>query len=77
MTRRCLMICLVLVAVWTMPRTASARPRPTEQTPQPVFSYTAEQRRTIREMPIVQRPDRTGHFYGNAVRRRHRRAHGR
>lgn len=26
----------------------------------------------IRSMPIVERPDRPGHFYGNAVRRRHR-----
>lgn len=29
-------------------------------------------RNEIRSMPIMERPDRPGHFYGNAVRRRHR-----
>jgi hypothetical protein len=27
----------------------------------------------IREMPILERPYRAGHFYGNTVRRRHHR----
>ncbi len=27
-------------------------------------------RREIRQMPILERPSRPGHFYGNAVRRR-------
>lgn len=30
----------------------------------------------IRSMPILERPDRPIHFYGNAVRRRHRQFHG-
>lgn len=25
----------------------------------------------VREMPILERPNRLGHFYGNTVRRRH------
>jgi len=29
----------------------------------------AELRREIRAMPILERPNRPGHFYGNAVRR--------
>lgn len=29
-------------------------------------------RTEIRSMPVTARPDRPGHFYGNAVRRRHR-----
>ena len=29
-------------------------------------------RAEIRSLPITARPDRPGHFYGNAVRRRHR-----
>lgn len=29
-------------------------------------------RAEIRSLPITERPDRPGHFYGNAVRRRHR-----
>ena len=28
-------------------------------------------RREIRSMPILERPSRPGHFYGNAVRRNH------
>ncbi len=31
-------------------------------------------RREIRSMPIVQRPSRPGHFYGNAVRRNYARS---
>ena len=30
-------------------------------------------RRNIRQMPILERPSRPGHFYGNAVRRRNSR----
>jgi hypothetical protein len=33
-------------------------------------------RRDIRSMPVVQRPSRPGHFYGNAVRRQHYRRQG-
>ncbi len=29
----------------------------------------------IRSLPIVERPNRPIHFYGNAVRRRHQRQH--
>ena len=29
----------------------------------------------IRSMPILERPNRFGHFYGNTVRRRHYRHH--
>jgi hypothetical protein len=32
-------------------------------------AYTAAQRAAIRSMPIEQRPNRPGHFYGNTVRR--------
>jgi hypothetical protein len=31
--------------------------------------YGAQQRAAIRAMPILERPSRPGHFYGNAVRR--------
>lgn len=30
-------------------------------------------REQIRSMPVVERPSRPGHFYGNAVRRRYHR----
>ena len=32
-------------------------------------------RRYIRSLPLLQRPNRPGHFYGNTVRRRHARHH--
>lgn len=35
----------------------------------------AVSREEIRQMPIVQRPSRPGHFYGNAVRRSAGRRH--
>jgi len=34
--------------------------------------YINMQRATIRSMPITQRPNRPGHFYGNSVRTLHR-----
>ncbi len=36
-------------------------------------SMTREQ---IRSLPILERPNRFGHFYGNTVRRRYYRHHG-
>ena len=35
-------------------------------------AYSASQRAGIRSMPITQRPNRPGHFYGNTVRTLHR-----
>jgi hypothetical protein len=32
-------------------------------------------RQEIRQMPILERPSRPGHFYGNTVRRGHTRTH--
>ncbi|REK15737.1 MAG: hypothetical protein DWQ37_07925 [Planctomycetota bacterium] len=37
-------------------------------------NYTGLSRQQIRSMPILERPSRPGHFYGNAVRRRHQRS---
>lgn len=33
-------------------------------------------RRDIRQMPVVERPSRPGHFYGNTVRRQYHRRQG-
>lgn len=38
-------------------------------------SATAISRNEIRSMPITERPNRPGHFYGNTVRRRVDRGH--
>jgi len=35
---------------------------------QQASAYTPAQRATIRAMPITERPNRPGHFYGNTVR---------
>jgi hypothetical protein len=37
--------------------------------PSPVVARTTMSRGEIRQMPILERPGRPGHFYGNAVRR--------
>ena len=72
MTRRLSLLGLLIVLVFAAPEgtsTVSAQTR-VRQT-----SLTREQ---IRQMPILSRPYRFGHFYGNAVRRTHmRRMRGR
>lgn len=40
----------------------------------PAPARTEMSREEIRSLPIDSRPSRVGHFYGNAVRRRHRTA---
>ena len=41
---------------------------------EPVQARTDMSRTEIKAMPITERPNRAGHFYGNTVRRRHHRA---
>jgi hypothetical protein len=38
-----------------------------------VARQTTQTRQEIRATPILERPSRTGHFYGNSVRRSHSR----
>ena len=38
--------------------------------PAPTVAATARIRAEIKSLPIEQRPNRPGHFYGNTVRRR-------
>jgi hypothetical protein len=49
-----------------------------ETTPKPADSQDrATTRQTIHDMPLLERPNRPGHFYGNTVRRMNeRRASG-
>jgi hypothetical protein len=54
---------LLLVSAWTTFDVSEAE------------AATTLTRAEIRAMPIHQRPDRTGHFYGNTVRRRATRGH--
>ena len=51
-----------------------------EMSPAPVYSnrtYHGYSREQIRNMPMVARPDRPGHFFGNTVRAIYRTRHGR
>lgn len=64
---RCLLFAgIVGSAFWVLPAT-------------PVSADSAARamtRQQIRSMPILERPNRFGHFYGNTVRRRYYRHHG-
>ena len=80
MFRRCLITCFVATALIATAETASAAgPRTTVRTAPAPQAYTAAQREAIRQMPLLERPNRPGHFYGNTVRRLYygRRAMGR
>lgn len=68
---RSVLRCLLFVGIagsafWVLPAT-------------PVSADSAARRLTreqIRSMPILERPNRIGHFYGNTVRRRYHRHYG-
>jgi hypothetical protein len=58
-----ILIATTLIAAAVMPSLADA-------------AQTSDSRSTIKSMPIVSRPSRPGHFYGNTVRRVHQRRSG-
>ncbi len=62
MISRCTMIALLATAQFVVPSTLLAR-------------QTVLTRQEIRELPMLERPSRTGHFYGNTVRRSYVRKH--
>ncbi len=71
MIRECLFVGMVGVALSTMSSTSSAMQQG-NNTAQPMAAASvAQQRETIRQMPLLERPNRPGHFYGNTVRRIH------
>jgi hypothetical protein len=55
---RALVLTLILLSAWTSFGSVEA------------MAATNLSRTEIRAMPIHERPNRTGHFYGNTVRRR-------
>ncbi|MBC7354161.1 MAG: hypothetical protein H5U08_17535 [Thermogutta sp.] len=65
MRRWILIVAMVLACGWTvgLDRDASASSR-------------REYREAIRSLPLLERPNRFGHFYGNTVRRIYYRRHG-
>jgi hypothetical protein len=58
-----ILIATTLIAGAVMPSLAEA-------------AQTSDSRSSIKSMPIVNRPSRPGHFYGNTVRRVHQRRSG-
>lgn len=67
-----IIMAITLSALWAFPKAngdeALVRARGRAQT-------TTLTRDQIKQMPILQRPNRLGHFYGNTVRRRYYRSH--
>lgn len=61
MTNRLLRSSIALVALMA-PQFATA---------QGVFARVSDSEQAVREMELLERPNRIGHFYGNTVRRRH------
>ena len=70
MLRLSVMTCFVIIATFVAPGCVSAAGVPTTQAPSAnVLSLTgATRREAIRSMPLLERPNRPGHFYGNTVR---------
>ncbi len=77
MIRRCLLACIAVAALFVLPQTLSTANGQTlvsSALTTPALSNMRTQaahREAIRQMPILMRPNRPGHFYGNTVRRLH------
>jgi hypothetical protein len=67
---RSLIATLTLVLAVAAPALAGS-PMPTPYAFQTQSQMRAAQREAIRQLPLLQRPNRPGHFYGNTVRRLH------
>ena len=76
MIRSVLTIGLLGTLMLTLPQSVSAQTQATGNTAATV-RMTPTSPETIRQMPLLERPDRPGHFYGNTVRRINRRRAGR
>jgi hypothetical protein len=63
---------ILCAATWA----SAANVKGTDQTPAPATNATTT-RQAIRDMPLLERPNRPGHFYGNTVRRIHDRREAR
>ncbi len=77
MMRRPLIGILLLLAAFTLTELLSAASaRNASHTVASAAQTRAQQRKAIQEMPLLSRPDRVGHFYGNTVRHAYQRRHG-
>jgi hypothetical protein len=62
-------VAMALTAALWLTSAAAAQPAGSSY---PIIA-TGAQREEIKSTPILNRPNRPGHFYGNTVRRRHHR----
>ncbi len=66
-------VAAALLAILILPAVAAARPAASNRRAVPApTAPDSLNRETIRQMPLLERPDRPGHIYGNTVRRMHR-----
>lgn len=69
MMRYCLFAALLGIAFWAGSESAVAMQANNSVGTRPVASkVTPQERETIRQTPLLERPNRPGHFYGNTVR---------
>lgn len=67
--RSCVLVVVVAMALWVIPSTVSAMDQVGTSGSRPVVTgVTAQEREAIRQTPLLERPNRPGHFYGNTVR---------
>ena len=62
----CLSVCLFLLSAVSLSQASAATPAGTA--PRPAVRSTTMSPQAIRQMPLLERPNRPGHFYGNTVR---------
>ncbi len=77
MARKNLWACSFILILLTFGQSASAAQEKPAPQPADNGARTVSYRESIRRMPLLARPHRPGHFYGNAVRRLHHRRHKR
>ena len=78
MVSRCLIICVVAAAVFAAGRPDSAEAVAMSRRAVTSTGWRTTPRQDFRGNPILSRPNRPGHFIGNAIRRGYgRRAYGR
>jgi len=66
----CLTACLLVLSAFSMVQVAEATPAatPTATPSRPAVRSAPMTPQTIRQMPLLQRPNRPGHFIGNTIR---------
>jgi len=74
MIHRYFTICLLFVAVSLIPQMNNSAEARSTRSP---MQYQSSRNASIRRMPLMQRPNHSGHFIGNTIRNNARRGRGR